>query len=169
MITSLYVGRPTMRPHLNTRVRLRFNPDSSLAGRTAETWARSIARDLWGHINDQKKVRARALPGPTWWFSCSGHGGYVMIARTDQVPTWWSHFVEDGQPVWTDGQYAPNIAAYVFEEDCNWAVLYATYYPQLIERGAHGHPTLQQVLATVASEQPQAIKDALLSGSGTLS
>lgn len=35
--------------------------------------ARRLATQLWGEVNRQKKVMEGA-----WWYSCSGHGGYIV-------------------------------------------------------------------------------------------
>lgn len=108
-------------------VRLYFDDRGELRPQDAEKWARSVALE-WGEINAQQKVRASGLPGPAWWFSCSGHGGYILVAPAHKVPEALHRFAADGTLVWNKGwvemyggQYN-EINVFRFEEDCDWAV-----------------------------------------------
>ena len=98
-------------------------------------WARAIARE-WGEINAQAKVKAEGLPGPVWWFSCSGHGGYIMVAPETRVPPVLRRFACDGVGVQTSewvqryGERYSYTTVYRFEEDCDWAVFVAVF-PQV--------------------------------------
>lgn len=91
--------------------------------KSAQRWARRLALE-WGDINRQRKVRAE-LPGHAWWFSCSGHGGYIFIAPMLIVPGYFNErFAVDGAAVWNRHDYSmiKGYTVYRFEEDCNWAV-----------------------------------------------
>lgn len=102
-------------------IKIRFLSNNEIDPRSAESWARSCARLFWGEINRQRKVRVEGLPGPAWHFSCSGHGGYILIAKESDVPAHFARFKD-----FTCRGYA----TYAFEEDCEWAVFeYA--YPQV--------------------------------------
>jgi hypothetical protein len=69
----------------------------------------------WGDINNQDKIRGKNV----WYFSCAGHGGYVafVVACKKNNPIIPEGYNETYS--WDDGA----IKAYVFEEDCDWAVL----------------------------------------------
>lgn len=102
-------------------MKIRFLPNNEIDPRSAESWARSCARLFWGGINHQHKVRAQGLPGLAWYFSCVGHGGYVLIARESDVPPYFAKFKDSS---------CRGYGAYCFEEDCEWAIFeYA--YPQV--------------------------------------
>lgn len=75
-----------------TVVRLRF-VNGHITRDSARTWARSLATDLWGPINDEASARlssgrdvlARA-GAYVWWFSCcaachQGYRGRIAIAE----------------------------------------------------------------------------------------
>jgi len=94
---------------------LRFR-DGKIIPEDARKWARSVARE-WGDINWEKAVKVKGLPGPAWWFSCSGHGGYILVAPAAEVPEIFERFKWEG----LSEEYG-NLSVYVFEEDCDWAV-----------------------------------------------
>ena len=78
--------------------------------------ARSVANAEkymgWGEIACQKKMPGQNI----WWFSCSGHGGYVAVLMPGDgitVPVGY-------EPIMT-GSYG--LKVYAFEEDCDWAIL----------------------------------------------
>lgn len=124
--------RWTQRPGETRYVTLEFDAHGRLLPGAARTWARSVARNLWGEITDEHRLRTAALPGPAWWFSCSGHGGYVLVAPPQAVAPFFRRFAEDGSPVWSDADRWPSVGVYAFEEDCNWAVFLATYPAAII-------------------------------------
>lgn len=99
---------------------LRFR-DGKILLEDARKWARSVARE-WGDINWEKAVKVKGLPGPAWWFSCSGHGGYVLVAPAAEVPEVFSRFRWEGL-----GEEYGCTSVYVFEEDCDWAVFMVVY------------------------------------------
>ncbi|MBF7084408.1 hypothetical protein IT084_15755 [Desulfallas sp. Bu1-1] len=104
-------------------LKLKFTEDK-ITPESAQKWARHWALQ-WGDVNHQKKVRAD-LPGHAWWFGCSGHGGYILVAPMSAVPKLFNDkFAVDGAATWSDYYYTSvkGYAVYRFEEDCNWAVL----------------------------------------------
>lgn len=107
-------------------VRLRFI-DGRITRDTARTWARSLAREFWGDINSEGSARTRSVAGYAWWFSCTGHGGYILVARCDQVPAWLRKFMVDGAPPWGNPPANDPYAAWAFEEDYDWAAFEAAY------------------------------------------
>ena len=114
-------------------LRLYFDDRGELRPKDAEKWARSVASE-WGEINVQQKVRASGLPGPAWLFSCSEHGGYILVAPAHKVPEALHRFAADGTLVWNKGwvemyggQYN-EINVFRFEENCDWAV-FETVWP----------------------------------------
>ena len=108
---------------------LNFDDAQRILPDSAEKWARALARD-WGRVNWQRKISARSLSGHVWWFSCSGHSGYILVARPQDMPPEFERFAAAGSPTWADAQGLPPIGVYRFEEDCDWAVLCA-FYPEV--------------------------------------
>jgi len=119
----------------------------------------------WGSINSQEKIRGRNV----WYFSCSGHGGYVVI-KTDGdgviIPEGFGVTFEFDDMNYDDGRVA--VQVYQFEEDCDWAIL-EYYNPFVFEwsykvRKAEGSARTrgemwESVLRTVAAWSPELIKD----------
>lgn len=111
---------------------VRFDDAGNILPEDALKWARSVAGE-WGDINQQKKVKAPGLPGPAWWFDCSGHGGYLLVSSLHQVPEALHSFAADGVPTWdkgwaeVHGDSYNNITVFCFEEDCNWAAFEIAY------------------------------------------
>jgi len=125
-----------MSPSGNSRlIHLFFTQDGQILFGGAEKWARSVARK-WGQINHQRKVRVRGLPGAAWYFSCSGHGGYILVAPEPDVPDVLRRFACSGVGVapkdWVEayGKIYNYMTVYRFEEDCDWAV-FVLVYPQV--------------------------------------
>lgn len=117
-----------------TVVRLRF-ANGRITRDSARTWARSLATDLWGQINDEASARLSSGRGVlaragayAWWFSCAGHGGYILIGRTDAIRAELARFITEGGPHWAPGAGpAAPYAAWAFEEDCDWAAFVGAY------------------------------------------
>lgn len=136
----LYIHRYDARGRKHA-MRLFFNDQGELLPKDAEKWARSIARE-WGSINEQQKVRATGLPGPAWWFSCAGHGGYIMVAPANKVPEVLHRFATDGVLTWEEswveayGDQYNGITVFRFEEDCDWAV-FEVVYPDVARWDVH--------------------------------
>ena len=107
--------------HLS-RILLRFDANDRLTDASARSWARSVARD-WGEINGETRFRLPHVSSWIGWFSCSGHGGYVVITA-DSHPDW-APFAVAGHQVQPDPGFH-GVTAYTFEEDCDWAVLEST-------------------------------------------
>ena len=101
--------------------------------------ARRLASQKWGEVCTQRK----AAPG-IWWFSCSGHGGYIVdtdvhpeaavICGKDYTDTVYARY---STKHW-DGRFWPSEQHFAcFEEDCDWAVCEALYlmrYPEGFRR-----------------------------------
>lgn len=91
--------------------------------------ARRLAAQKWGEVCTQRK----AAPG-IWWFSCSGHGGYIVdtdvhpeaavICGKDYTDTVYARY---STAHW-DGRYWPSEQHFAcFEEDADWAVCEALF------------------------------------------
>lgn len=162
---SLKVGRWTRNGRL-TYLTLSFD-ENGLDPKDAQKWARAVAGD-WGEINTQKKVQAKGIPGPAWWFSCSGHGGYIMVARKGTFPKELEKFAVEGYPCWTSEPppYA-NYAVLAFEEDCNWAVFQLLYPPdkKWTEKHFIKPPSRDYIKGVIKRYQPPEIQE-LLSKAG---
>jgi len=109
-----------------------FDDTGKILPKDALKWARSVALE-WGEINSQTKVKAPSLPGPVWWFSCSGHGGYILVCSSDKVPQALHKFATDGILTWgkdwveTFGKNYNNVTVFKFEEDCDYACFELAY------------------------------------------
>lgn len=96
------------------KLKLHFDgtPEQKSLNSIARTCASSNRWCSWGDVNQSSKIRGRNI----WWFSCSGHGGYIVI-KTDGdgiiIPEGYVH--EMG--------FSNGVKVYAFEEDCAWAVL----------------------------------------------
>lgn len=86
--------------------------------------ARRLASQRWGEVNAQKKVMSGV-----WWFSCSGHGGYVVDLCEHPGFAMHYSFVEtrlnSGQGYTDEQHYA------ILEEDCNAVMFDYLYYDYL--------------------------------------
>lgn len=83
--------------------------------------AKRLARQLWGEINEQKKV----MKG-VWYFSCSGHGGYVVDLNIHpQFSFKMTQVIKRGYIYASEQHFA------VLEEDCDWALFELEYYSHL--------------------------------------
>lgn len=104
-----------------SRLTLQFDANGLITTTSARTWARSVARD-WGTIHAESRVRLPDFPGWIGWFSCSGHGGYVVITQTPRPE--WAEFAEEGALCQPEHAAAfHHTTVFTFEEDCNYAVL----------------------------------------------
>ncbi len=125
MVKTLYYSYYD-RKNQNHAVFLRFDEAGEMVPADAFKWARIIAMKLWGTVNSYSKVRAKGLPGPAWWFDCSGHAGYVLVAWASKVPTALHCHMIDGMPVWNKEWVRrhpefKDIAVFAFEENSGWA------------------------------------------------
>ncbi|WP_131820656.1 hypothetical protein [Desulfoscipio geothermicus] len=118
-------------------------------------------------MNSQRKVRVPELPGPAWWFDCSGHAGYILVASANEVPKELARFAADGILVWDTswvkqfGDQFNRITVFRFEEDCDWSVL-EVLYPEVarwsvcdIERGWAKAEYLDKNRALLAQQRLQ--------------
>lgn len=106
-----------------TRLTLQFDVNGILIPASARTWARSVARD-WGEINAETRVRLPDFPGWIGEFSCSGHGGFIVVTAAPHPE--WRRFAHEGALVQPQDALAfRNTTVFCFEEDADWAVLHA--------------------------------------------
>lgn len=104
-------------------------PREQIIKEKAPTMMRRVAREAWGNINSVEKVRNADFP--VWWVSTEGHGGYVAIVDAAQARPFEAHWT----PCATYNILGKTFAhAYVFEEDCAWAVL-ECYEPSVRQWG----------------------------------
>lgn len=81
--------------------------------------ARRYASQLWGTVNRQLK-----LTKGIWWFSCTGHGGYIVDTdvwsqlKSDNEPTIYLNRIEMNKRDGVYDQTEQHFAAY--EEDCDY-------------------------------------------------
>jgi len=77
----------------------------------------SIAKN-WGQINWQKTIISNGSMTAIN-YGCSSHGGVVLFSL---------HKLENWEPEWScenfSGEFPMDWYVYVFEEDCEWAVLW---------------------------------------------
>lgn len=107
----------------STTVTLQFDANGQLTPASARTWARSVARD-WGSINQETRFTVPGFNGWIYWFSCAGHGGYVVV--TADAPRHWKRFAWEGAACHSDPAAFHGTTLYAFEEDCHWAALEAS-------------------------------------------
>ena len=80
--------------------------------------ARRLAIQLWGEVNVQKQVMKGA-----WWFSCSGHGGYIV--DLDLHPQFVNFYRELTYKTKYMRPSEQHFAA--LEEDCDFALFEYSY------------------------------------------
>lgn len=81
--------------------------------------ARSIAYHNWGQVN-QMKTEIRGADFTVFYFSCSGHGGYIVFCER-KLPEWFSETEYSCE--FYDWNFPKTWYFYLFEEDCDWANL----------------------------------------------
>jgi hypothetical protein len=100
--------------------------------------ARGIARALWGEVNASYRTNAVGA----FYYSCSGHGGFIISADLVNIQSWVENYVRketairyidrNGKSVLMHPYRTRSarlayvktetVEFYVFEEDCAWSV-----------------------------------------------
>ncbi len=144
------------RDNRTSTIHLTFDANTHLTDTSARAWARAIARD-WGDIQQETRFRVPHFDGWIGSFSCSGHGGYVVITAESRPQ--WKPFAQAGHLL-TGHPGFHDVTSYQFEEDCDWAVLESDL-PVLAEMATRKRLQAQSHSAWVTPEQQATAQTAL--------
>lgn len=144
------------RDHRTSTIHLAFDSNTHLTDASARAWARAIARD-WGDIQQETRFRVPDFDGWIGAFSCSGHGGYVVITAESRPQ--WKPFAQAGHLLTAHPGFH-GVTSYQFEEDSDWAVLESDL-PGLAEMATRKRLQIQSHSAWVTPEQQATAQTAL--------